>query len=125
MDDPHFGWSDPIGKLVAFRIVIKHLLSRTDNFRVRMTKATYPLVGMQPDEFPERLRRIATRVLAVRGDVAKPYLTDTLWHFERLTLKQRKAFIGDIVKLYEALLVDLGQMGPHVREIVFPKDDDD
>jgi hypothetical protein len=121
MKDPYLGWIDPVGKLVAFRVVIKHLVRRTDNFRVQMDKATYPLVVMQPDEFPERIRNISRKVLAVRSAVAKSYVTDTLFHFERLTPKQRKAFISDIVSLYEALLIDLGRMGDDY-DFIYPKD---
>jgi hypothetical protein len=57
------GWSDPVGKLVSFRVAIKHLVSRTDNFRVRLEKATYPLVTMRPEDFPERIRGKAKKVL--------------------------------------------------------------
>jgi len=122
MNDPYLGWRDPIGKLVRFRTAIKYLVNQTDKFRVRMDKATYPLADMQLDEFPEHIRKIAKKVLAVRGAVAKSYETDTLFHFERLTPKERKALIRDIVKLYEALLIDLGRMGTDYYEIIYPKD---
>ena len=59
-------------------------------------------------------------VLGVRERVAHKYPTDTLYHFERLTPKQRRALEGDIIALYEACLFDLGAMGDH--EFMSPKD---
>jgi hypothetical protein len=115
------GWSDPVGKLEAFRVVIKYLVSRTDNFRIRMEKATLPLVGMRPEDFPKRIRGRAERVLTVRSAVAVEYVNDTLWHFERLTPKQRKVLIDDLLRLYESLLIDLGRMGKDY-DFIYPKD---
>jgi hypothetical protein len=116
------GWVDPVDKLLSFRTAISHLVSQKDNFRVRMEKVTYPFVRMRPEEFPERIRRVAQSVLAVRGAVAVQYETHTLWHFERLTPKERKAFITDILRLYEALLLDLGRMGDSNYDSDSPKD---
>jgi hypothetical protein len=59
-------------------------------------------------------------VLGVRERVAHRYVTDTLYHFERLTPKQRRALEGDIIALYEACLFDLGAMGDY--DFMYPED---
>lgn len=81
------------------------------NFRVRMEKATDPLVTLRPEDFPERLRGRATKVLDARGAVSQKYVTDILYHFDRLTPKQRKALIENIIALYEGCLIDIGKLG--------------
>jgi len=80
-----------------------------DNYRVRMDKATFALAGNRATEFPERIRETAERVLSVRSAVREDYANDALFHFERLTVKERKALVEDIIILYEALLFDLGK----------------
>jgi hypothetical protein len=86
-----------------------------------MDKATYALVGLTPEDFPNRLRGRATKVLAVRSAVAQKYPTDTRYHFERLKPKERKALIGDIIALYEGCLIDIGKSGKYDC-VVYPKD---
>jgi len=102
------GWADPVN---AFS---------TENYRVKMDRVTYCLCLFRPEEFPERIRNRARMVLGVRERVAHEYDTDTLYHFERLTPKQRRALEGDIIALYQACLFDLGAMGNH--EFIYPED---
>jgi hypothetical protein len=92
----------------------------TENYRVKMDRVTYCLCTLRPEDFPERIRNRARMVLGVRQRVAQEYPTDTLYHFERLTPKQRRALEGDIIALYEACLFDLGAMGDH--EFMYPDD---
>jgi len=73
------------------------------------------------DDFPKHIRERARKVLTVRCAVRQDYLHDTVFHFERLTPKQRRALIDDIVSLYEACLLDLGKAGQYYS-IVYPKD---
>jgi len=83
-----------------------------------MTRATYPLVGLRPEDFPERIRGRATRVLAARGAHAKQYETDTLY-FEELSRKEFNTLVEDIIALYEACLIDIGKMG---YDFAYPED---
>src|SRR5438874_739618 len=90
-----------------------------NNYRVRMDKATFPFAGYRAEEFPERIRETAERVFCVRAAVRKDYGNDAaLFHFERLTIKERRALVEDIIILYEALLFDLGKMD---MEFVYPE----
>jgi hypothetical protein len=118
----HRGWADPVKACRSLReaLTIMVMAKSTENYRVKMDRVTYCLCLLRPDEFPERIRNRARMVLGVRERVAHEYVTDTLYHFERLTPKQRRALEGDIVALYEACLFDLGAMGKH--EFMYPKD---
>lgn len=118
--DRNSGWSDPVKMLLSLRDVIRTIAEGKDNYRVRMDKATYPLIFWKPEDFPERIRNRARMVLGVRDKVAHEYATDTLYHFERLSPKERMAFLGDIIALYEACLLDLG--GMRDVEFVYPED---
>jgi hypothetical protein len=120
-DDAHSGWRDPIGIFLRLQTAAKIIAEGKNNFRERTDNATRTLVGLLPDDFPERIRRRAEKVLNVRLDVAQKYGRSTLFHFERLSPNQRRALIKDIFCLYEACLLDLGNM-PDYREIVYPKD---
>ena len=91
-----------------------------ENYRVKMDRVTFCLCLFRPEEFPERIRNRARMVLGVRERVAQEYPTDTLYHFDRLTPKQRRALEGDIIALYEACLFDLCAMGNH--EFMYPED---
>jgi len=116
------GWADPVKACIALRDAVTIMVTAkgTENYRVKMDRVTYCLCLFRPEEFPERIRNRARMVLGVRERVAQEYRTDTLFHFERLTPKQRRALEGDIVALYEACLFDLGAMGDH--EFMYPED---
>src|SRR5437879_1741026 len=98
------GWYDPVKMRIALHDAIKILATAksTENYRVRMDRATYCLATFQPKDFPERIRNRARMVLSVRGRVAVEYPTDTLFHFERLSPKERAALLDDLLALYEA-----------------------
>src|SRR5713226_2260445 len=95
----NLGWIDPVGKLQGLKTAVRIIMDGKDNYRVRMDKATFALAGYRATEFPER-------VLGVRSAVREKYVNDVLFHFERLTIKERRALIEDIIILYEALLLD-------------------
>jgi hypothetical protein len=86
-----------------------------------MDRATFALATLRPEDFPERLRGRATKVLAVRSAVRQDYITDALFHFERLTIKERRALISDIIALYEGCLIDIGKSGDQY-EFLYPRD---
>ena len=116
------GWADPVKACVALRDAVTIMVTATnaENYRMRMDRVTSCLCKFRPDEFPERIRNRARIVLSVRERVAREYPTDRLYHFERLTTKQRRALKGDIIALYEACLFDLGAMGDY--EFMYPND---
>ena len=119
------GWSNPIQRVLELRIAVKNLMSREES-RVRFTKATNALVGWLPGEFPERLHQRYDNIMKARMAVRKDYPTDTLWHFDRLTVRQRAAIADDIMALYEACLIDIGRTansgacGEGYVQIVYP-----
>lgn len=67
----NMGWVDPIGKLLALKTAVRILMDCKENYRVRMDRATFPLAGHRAEEFPERIRKTAERVLGVRSAVRK------------------------------------------------------
>jgi len=90
-------------------------------FGDRMAVATYPLVGLRPEDFPERIRGRATKVLSARGRVAERHTDNTTYNFGRLKLRERQALIEDILTLYAACLIDLGSAGEHYN-FMYPTD---
>jgi hypothetical protein len=70
------------------------------------------------EQFTEKIRETAERILGVRSAVRRDYGNGALFHFECLTIKQRKALVEDIVILYEALLFALGKMD---MDFVYPE----
>jgi hypothetical protein len=115
---PNDGWVDPVGKLQGLKAAVRIIMDGKDNYRVRMDKATFALTGYRAEDFPERIRETAKQVLGARLAVREEYVTDVLFHFERLSIRQRKALADDIIILYEALLLDLGKLG---MDFVYPK----
>ena len=95
------GWADPVKACMALRdaVTIMVTAKSTENYRVKMDRVTYCLCLLSLEEFPERIRNRARMVLGVRERVAHEYVTDTHYHFERLTPKQRRANEGDIIAL--------------------------
>src|SRR5262245_65624389 len=104
-------WKDPVGTLIKLQTCVRHLMDHQDTPRSRWTKATDPLVGLEPGDFPERLRSRATRVLTARGSVAHEYLSSPLYHFERLHPGQRAELKTDIPALSRVWLVNLCNVG--------------
>ena len=86
-----------------------------------MDEATFALTRWQAEDFPERIRERARKVLSVRSTVRKYYGNDYCVQFGSLKPKERRALIGDIIALYEACLLDLGKAG-FFAGIVYPKD---
>jgi hypothetical protein len=114
----NLGWIDPVGKLQGLKTAVRIIMDGKDNYRVRMDKATFAFAGYRATEFPEKIRETAERVLGVRSAVREQYVNDVLFHFERLTIRERRALIEDIIILYEALLFDLGKMD---MDFVYPE----
>jgi hypothetical protein len=123
-DDGHMyrGWASPLYVLRRLQTAVRIIMEGRWNFRVRMDKATYALVGLRSKDFPNRLRGRATKVLGVRSAVAQQYATDTLYHFEWLKPKERLALIGDIIALYEGCLLDVARCGDDYYDSAYPID---
>jgi hypothetical protein len=60
---------------------------------------------------PEYIRERISRIMAARISVRQEYGPRELFHFERLSPKQRDGLIDDILFIYAALLLDIGKMG--------------
>ena len=113
--------AEPVGVLDRLQTCVRILIDSQGNFRTRMDRATFALATLRPEDFSEKLRGRATKVLAVRGAVRQDYVTDALFHFERLTMRERKALISDIIALYEGCLIDIGKSGDKY-DFLYPKD---
>lgn len=116
------GWYDPVKMRIALYDAIKILATAksTENYRVRMDRATYCLATFQPNDFPQRIRNRARMVLSARRRVAVEYPTDTLFHFEWLSPKERAALLEDLMALYEAVLIDIGRIEDN--DYLYPDD---
>jgi hypothetical protein len=105
------------GVLDRLRTCVQILVEAKGNFCTRMDSATFSLVPLRARDFPDRLRARATKVLGVRSAVRQDYIGTTLFHFERLTPRERKALILDIIALYEGCLIDVGRNARMVRNV--------
>jgi hypothetical protein len=115
------GWVDPVSQYESLATAVRTLAEGRLKFRTRMDDATFALTRWQAEDFPERIRERARKVLSVRSAVRKDYIGGCLFQFNLLTLKERRALIGDIIALYTACLLDLGKLADFA-EIVYPKD---
>jgi hypothetical protein len=133
MNDYRLGWEDPFDQLRALRVAVKELLAlglgpqeKGMGPRERFTRATSTFIKYRG--WPERLKYRRENISNARIAVRRDYPRDTLFHFERLTAKERRALADDIFALYEACLLDAGrmyEMGGHATlgyEIMYPKD---
>jgi hypothetical protein len=133
MDDYRLGWEDPFAQLNSLRVAVKELLAlglgpqeKGTGPRERFTQATSCLIRYRG--WPERLKCRRENISNARMAVRRDYPKDTLFHFERLTTRERRALADDIFALYEACLLDVGrmyEMGGHATlayEIMYPKD---
>jgi hypothetical protein len=68
------GWSDPAKAMMCLGSAVRTLSLGKGKFSDRMAAATYPLV--RPEDFPERIRGRATKVLSARGRVAQRRIDD-------------------------------------------------
>lgn len=114
-------WCDPVGTLIRLCTAVRVIARGQDNYRTRMDNATYALADLRPEDFPSRIRGRASRVLEVRRAVRQDYVTDALFHFERLSPKERAALLDDILCLYEACLLDIAA-DPDRKVVVYPND---
>jgi hypothetical protein len=119
VSDDNLGWREPVSTFTYLHTAVRTLLATTHNLRTRVDNATLALASLRSDDFPERIRNRATIVLCAREKVATNNGTDTRYHFERLTPRQRKSIADDIIALYEACIFDLGRMN---RDEVYPED---
>jgi hypothetical protein len=123
-DHPDLDWRDPVSQLNGLRSVVRILAEGSGKSHERMDKATQALVYMRSEDFPKRLRNRASRVLSIRGRVATSYIGGSYFDFKRLTLRERKRFVADIIALYEACLIDIGRTWPR-WDVVYPEDPED
>jgi hypothetical protein len=122
MDGYQLGWQDPINQLDALRLAVKHLRAVAVAPRERFDRATSPLTKYW--RMPERLKQRRENILNARIAVRK----DTLFRFDLLSARERRALADDIFGLYEGCLLDIGRMygmgGPAAGwyDIVYPQD---
>jgi hypothetical protein len=116
---PDLDWRDHITQLDRLQRAVRVLAEGSGTLRERMDKATSALATMWPEDFPERLRNRAAKVLSIREKVMRFDVA----YFDFMTPRERKRFVADIIALYEACLIDIGRTWPRWDE-VYPKDVD-
>ena len=115
------GWTDPVSQYESLAAAVRILAEGRSKFPQRMDDATFALARWQAEDFPERIRERARKVLSVRSKVRLDHADGCVFQFGRLTLRERSALIRDIIGLYAACLLDLGKT-EEFREIVYPED---
>lgn len=123
IDDPQLGWSgDHVGILCRLQIAVRVLAEGRGKTADRLERATLPLIGLRPENFPEIMRKRAARVLALRGNAAAHVSEFTHFRFGDMTPTERIRFVDDLIALYEACLIDIGRTWPH-WDFMYPKED--
>jgi hypothetical protein len=125
MDDYRLGWDDPVAQLNSLRVAVKHLGNVRAGPRERFDRATVPLIRYR--YVPERLKYRYENILNARKAVRRDYPGgSTMFHFDFLSVPERRALADDIFALYEACLLDIGRIFQMGRlpgyEIIYPKD---
>jgi hypothetical protein len=115
------GWGgDHVGKLMSLQTAIGHLAEGQGKTSDRLQKATYALVRLFPNDFPERLRNRAARVLDFRLKYVFHAGGDS--YFRAVKPNDKKRFVTDLIALYEACLIDIGREWPQ-WDFMYPKDE--
>jgi hypothetical protein len=118
------GWGgDHVGKLHRLQTAVRILAEGRGKTAERIAKATEALIGMSPRDFPQHLRNRAIKVTSLRGNAAAHVGNFTYFRFEDMTVSERTRFVGDLLALYEACLIDLGRSWP-MWDFMYPKDTD-
>ena len=118
------GWGgDHVGKLLKLQTAVRILAEGRGKTADRIERATGALIGLLPQDFPERIRKRATKVLGLRGSAAAHLEDFTYFRFGDMTPNERVRFVGDLLALHEACLIDLGRSWP-MWEFMYPKDID-
>jgi len=118
------GWGgDHVGKLVKLQNAVRILAEGFKKPADRLEQATLCLLTLQPQDFPEPLRKRAARVLSLRGNaVVKHAGTCPYFRFADVSRTERKRFVADLIALYEACLIDIGRGWPQ-WSLTYPKAD--
>jgi hypothetical protein len=115
------GWGgDHVGKLLSLQTAVRHLAEGQGKTADRLQKATYALLRLFPEHFPEHLRHRATRVL----EFCRKYVfhAGDESYFHPVKRGDKKRFITDLIALYEACLIDIGRGWPQ-WDFMYPKDE--
>jgi len=102
-------WADPIGQYVALQAAVDVFLLKSVPLGKKLDEATALLVKFQAREFPEAVRDRFERLMNARSKVRQEYVGGTLFEFGKLGTKYQHSLRGDIVALYKACLLDIGQ----------------
>jgi len=122
MDHPYLGWADPVGTLDRLEAAVRTLAEGRSKTGDRWTSATSSLLHLRPDDFPDRLRKRAANVLSLRGSTAVAVVASyTHFRFAEMTPRERARFVGDLIALYAACLIDIGRTWPE-WDFVYPAD---
>ena len=107
------GWAEPVQTLMAFHQSVRTIARGKGRFGERLDKATSILTRYSNDrDCPEYIRERISIIVEVRKSLRQDYGSQlTLFHFDRLSPKQRDKLTDDILFIYAALLLDIGKMG--------------
>jgi hypothetical protein len=112
-------WADPIGQCVALQGAVDVFLGQTLTLAKKLDDATGLLVKFQSREFPEAVRIRFERLVSARAKVRQEYVGGTFFEFWKLGAEEQKSLRGDVVALYKACLLDIGQ-NPDWHDIAYP-----
>ena len=116
-----YGWGgDHVGKLEKLQYAVQVLSEGSWKTPARLNMATFALVHLRPKQFPEHLRKRATRVLGFRRKHI--YEAGNANYFGEVKPNDRKEFVQDLLMLYEACLIDLGRGWPRWSSM-YPTDE--
>jgi hypothetical protein len=119
MNGGQLRWTDPTGQLVRLREAVKILAEGRGKTADRVERATGAILTMFPEAFPPRLRNRATKVRTLRANAA--LAGGAHFRFNELKPSERARFVGDLIALYEACLIDIGRMWPE-HDFIYPED---
>jgi hypothetical protein len=96
---------------MAFHQSVRTIARGKQKFRERLDDATSPLTRYFELDCPKYIRERISNIMKIKMSVRQDYDSETLFHFELLSPKQRSKLIDDILSIYSALLLDIGKMG--------------
>jgi hypothetical protein len=74
-------WTDPVSQYESLATAVRILAEGRSTFSQRMDEATFALTRWQVEDFPQRIRERARKVLSVRSAVRADYPAGSVFQF--------------------------------------------
>jgi hypothetical protein len=113
-------WSGNIvEKLAILRAAVDCLVFSSDAFSAKIEKAAIEISAFSISDVPDALQPILGRINEATGKARCDYVGGVCFDFSLLSNREKKAIALDVIRLYEACLIDFGRVQDKLTENVY------